>query len=82
MRSQPKKKIEKIVSHKGMRDFQKIERERRLQSREERRERALALQRGMSTRVTDQEREPPELGHDRQEEGVEEEASPMKKNCG
>ena len=43
MRSQPKKEIEKIVSHKGMTDFQKIERERRLQSREERRERALAL---------------------------------------
>ena len=31
----------------------------------------------MSTRVTDQERDPPDLGHDRQEEGVEEEASPM-----
>ena len=31
----------------------------------------------MSTRATDQERNPPELGHDRQEEGVEEEASPM-----
>ena len=30
----------------------------------------------MSTRVIDQEREPPESGHDRQEEGVEEEASP------
>ena len=77
MRSQPKKEIEKIVSHKGMIDFQKIERERRLQSREERRERALALQRGMRTTVIDQERDPPESGHDRQEEGVEEEASPM-----
>ena len=31
----------------------------------------------MSTRVIDQERNPPESGHDRQEEGVEEEASPM-----
>ena len=69
--------IERTVSHKGMMDFQKIERERRLQSREERRERALALQRGMSTRVTDQERDPPESGHDRQEEGIEEEVSPM-----
>ena len=77
MRSQPKKEIEKTVSHKGMTDFQKIERERRLQSREERRERALALQRGMSTRVTDQERDPPKSGHDRQEEGMEEEAFPM-----
>ena len=41
------------MSHKGTVDFQKIEREKRLQRREERRERALALQRGMSTRVTD-----------------------------
>ena len=31
----------------------------------------------MSTRAIDQEINPPELGHDRQEEGVEEEASPM-----
>ena len=31
----------------------------------------------MSTRVTDQERDPSESGHDRQEEGMEEEASPM-----
>ena len=31
----------------------------------------------MSTRVTDQERNPLESGHDQQEEGVEEEASPM-----
>ena len=48
-----------------------------MQRREERRERSIALQRGMSTRVTDQERNPPDSGHDRQEEGVEEEASPM-----
>ena len=65
MRSQPKKEIKRTVSHKGTMDFQKIGREKRLQTREERRERALALQRGMSTRVTDQEREPPESGHDR-----------------
>ena len=31
----------------------------------------------MSTRVTDQEIDPLESGHDRQEEGMEEEASPM-----
>ena len=31
----------------------------------------------MSTRVTDQERDPPESGHDQQEEGMEEEAYPM-----
>ena len=54
-----------------------MERENRLKRREERRERAIALQKGMSTRVTDQERNPPESGHDRQEEGVDEEASPM-----
>ena len=58
-------------------DFQKIEREKRLERREERRERALALQRGMSTRVTDQERDLSESSHERQEEGMEEEASPM-----
>ena len=34
----------------------------------------------MSTRVTDQERNPPESGHDRQEEDVEEEASPMEED--
>ena len=31
----------------------------------------------MSNRVTGQERDPLELGHDRQEEGMEEEGSPM-----
>ena len=80
MRSQPKKEIERTVSHKGMADLQKIEREKRLQRREDRRERAIALQRGMSTRVTDQERSPPESGHGRHEEGMEEEASPMEKD--
>ena len=72
MRSQPKKEVERTVSHKGTADFQKIEREKRLQRREERRERALALQRRMSTRVTDQERDPSELGHDQKEEYTEE----------
>ena len=59
-----------------MSDIQKIEREERQQRREERRERALALHRGRSTRATEQEINPPESGHERQEEGVEEEASP------
>ena len=68
------------VSHKGMVELQKIKREKRLQRREERRERALALQRGMSTRVTDKERNLVESDHDRQEEGVEEEASPMEED--
>ena len=64
MKSQPKKEIECIVTHKGTTDLQKIEREKRLKTREERRERAIELQRGMSTRVTDQERNPPDSGHD------------------
>ena len=34
----------------------------------------------MSTRVTDQERNPPELGHDRQEEGMDEGESPMEED--
>ena len=51
-----------------------------MQRREERRERAIALQRGMNTRVTDQERNPPESNHDQQEEGVDEEASPMEED--
>ena len=80
MRSQPKREIERTVSHKGTTKFQKIEREKRLKRREERRERALALQRGMSTRVTDQERDPLDSGHDRKEEGVEEQAPPMEED--
>ena len=80
MKIRPKKEIKWIVSDKGTMDLQKIEREKRLQRREERRERAIELQRGMSTRVTDQERNPPESGHVRQEEGEEEEASPMEED--
>ena len=77
MRSGPKKEIERKMSHKGTMNLQKIEREKTLQRMEERRERAISLQRGMSTRVTYQERNLLESGHDRQEECVEEEASPM-----
>ena len=65
------------MTHKVMVDLQRIEREKRLKRREERRERAIALQRGMSTRVIDQEINPSKSGHDRQEERVDEEASPM-----
>ena len=57
--------------------MQKIEREKRLKRREERRERAIELQRGMNTRVIDKERNLLESGHDRHEEGVNEDASPM-----
>ena len=60
-----------------MSDVQKIERDERQQRREEIRERALALDRGMSTRSTAQEINPPDSGYDRQEEGVEEEEFPM-----
>ena len=67
-----KRKIKRIVSHNGMSNIQKIEREERQQRREERRERALVLHKGMSTRATDQERNPTESVHDRQEEGMEE----------
>ena len=65
------------MTHKGTVDLQKVERKKRLKRRAERREQAIALQRGMNTRVTEQERNLPESGHDRQEEGVDEEASPM-----
>ena len=58
MKSWPKKKIKRTVIHKGTMDLQKIEREKRMKRREERRERAIALQIGMSTRVTDQEINP------------------------
>ena len=50
MKSRPKKETKRTMSHKGTTDLQKIEREKRLQRREERRERAIALQRGMNTR--------------------------------
>ena len=64
MKIQPKKEIERTMTHKGTTDLQKVEREKRLKRREERRERTIALQRGMNTRVTDQERNPLESGHD------------------
>ena len=59
-----------------MSDIQKIEREERHQRREARRERALDLHRGRNPKENDQEENPPDSGHDRHEEGVEQEASP------
>ena len=82
MKSQPKKEIERTVTHKGTMNLQKIEREKRLKRREEIRERAIALQRGMSTRVTDQERNPLELGHDRQDKAWKKKSPLWKKICG
>ena len=68
------------MTHKGMVDLQKVESEKRLNRRDERREQVIALQREMNTRVTDQERNPLELGHDRPKEGINEEASPMEED--
>ena len=66
------------MNHKNTQDLQKIKRDKRQKIREERREQAIVLQRRMNTRVTEHEIHLPELGHDRQEEGVdEEEVSPM-----
>ena len=59
MKSQPKKEIERTVTHKGMTDLQKVEREKRPKRREERREWDIALQRGMTTRVIEHERNTP-----------------------
>ena len=61
MKIQPKKEIKQTVTPKGKANLQKIERERErererektLKRREERIERAIALQRGMNIRVTD-----------------------------
>ena len=62
--------------YESMSDIQKIERDERYQRREERRERALELYRGQNPRENDKEENPPESGHDRHEEGLEQEASP------
>ena len=80
MKIKPKMEIKQTVTHKGTTDLQKVEREKRLKRREETRELAIALQRGMTTRVTEQERNLLESVHDLQEEGVDEEASPMQED--
>ena len=82
MKSRPKKEIERTVSQKCTADLQKIEREKRLQRREERRERAIALQRGMNTRVADQERNPPKSGHDHKKVAWKKKHHLWKKICG
>ena len=80
MKSRPKKESKRTVTHKGASDLQKLEREKRQKRREERRDQSRALQRGMATRVTEQERIIPNSGHDRQEEGMDEEESPMEED--
>ena len=59
-----------------MSDIQKQERDERQQRREARRERAEGLRREQNPRENDREENPPESGHDRLEEGVEQEVSP------
>ena len=81
MKSQAKKEIIRIVTHKSTLDLQKIERDKRQKRRAELREKAVMLHRGMTTRVTTHEDNLLESGHDRQEEGVnEEEVSPMEED--
>ena len=59
-----------------MLDIQKIEREERHQRREARQERAAEVHQRQNPRETGREEIPPESGHDRHGEGVEEEAAP------
>ena len=59
-----------------MSNIQKIEMEERHQRREARQERALEIHRGRNPRENDREESLPESGHDRHEEGMEQEASP------
>ena len=72
MKIQPKKEIKQTLTHKGTSDLHKLEREKRQKRREERRDQSEAFQRGMAIEVIEQERNIPESGHDRQEEGVDE----------
>ena len=60
-----------------MSDLQKIERKKMQERRDEIQEQAIIVQRRMVSRVTKHEENTPQLGHDRQEEGVDEEVSPM-----
>ena len=64
MKIQPKKEIERMVTHKGASNLQKIEMEKRHTRREEIREKPIALQRRMVSRVTKHEENMPHLGHD------------------
>ena len=80
MKSQDKKETNWIVTHKNTLDLQKNKRDKRHKRREELREQAIMLQRGMATRVTTHEENPPEFGHDGQEEGIDEEVSPMEED--
>ena len=61
-----------------MSDIQKQERDERQQRREAKRERVTGLCREQNPRENDCEENLPESGHDRQEEGVEQEVSPTK----
>ena len=80
MKSWDKKETTQRVTHKRVVNLQKIKRDKRQKGREECREHAIALQRRMTTRVTEHEENSLDLGHDRQEEGVYEEVSPMEED--
>ena len=62
--------------YKSISDTQKQERDERQQRKEERSERSVGLHRGQNPRENDRVENPLESGHDRQEEGVEQEVSP------
>ena len=62
--------------YESMSDIKRIERDERQQRREARCERADELCREQNPRETDRDENPPESGHDRHEEGVDEETSP------
>ena len=74
MKSWAKKEKNRIVTHKSTLNIHKIERGKRRKRREEIKEQVVVLQQGrMTNKVTEQEGNLPESGHDRQEEGVYEE---------
>ena len=60
----------------SMSAIKRIERDERQKKREARRERAAGLYNEQNPREDDHEENPLESGHDRQEEGVEQEVSP------
>ena len=62
--------------YESMSDIKKIERDERQQGREARHERAEGLRREQNLRETDRDEIPPESGHDRHGEGVDEKTAP------
>ena len=76
MKSRVKKEKNITFTHKSTPNIQKIEQEKRRKRREYIREKVGVLQQGrILNRVTEQEGNLLELGHDRQEEGNDEEVT-------